>query len=132
MKKLILAIILIVSISFADYTVYRTVHTGHKIQTAVQFFVSETIYIPGKKPLVFKNQTITPPETAAGLLNKTVGAQTKGKGENTYVIAIGNVTADPSKKQYWAFYINGKLAIIGAGSYQLRPNDHIEWKIETY
>lgn len=70
--------------------------------------------------------------TALELLQKTTTMTIQGEGINAYITAINGRKADVSKKEYWAFYINGKLSSVGAGSYQLRPNDQIEWKIETY
>ena len=40
--------------------------------------------------------------------------------------------AEESKKEYWAFYINGKMANVGAADYQTKEGDKIEWKIEKY
>ncbi len=37
-----------------------------------------------------------------------------------------------SEKEFWSFYVNGKQAETGAGSYILKNNDTIEWKIEAY
>ena len=45
---------------------------------------------------------------------------------------INGRRVDDRKNEYWAFYLNGKMAQIGAGSYQLKNGDKIEWKIETY
>jgi hypothetical protein len=33
--------------------------------------------------------------------------------------------------QFWAFYLNGKLANEGAGAYVLKNNDKIEWKLNS-
>ncbi|MCL5775124.1 MAG: DUF4430 domain-containing protein [Patescibacteria group bacterium] len=33
--------------------------------------------------------------------------------------------------QFWAFYVNGKLANEGAGAYTLKNNDKIEWKLNS-
>jgi len=45
------------------------------------------------------------------------------------------VTAIDGKKsgdgQYWAFYINGELASVGAGEYQTQSSDLIEWRLES-
>lgn len=71
-------------------------------------------------------------KSALDLLNKTTTIQTKGAGQQAFVVEINNVKAEDSKKQFWAFYVNGKQAGVGAGSYILKPNDKIEWKIETY
>lgn len=56
----------------------------------------------------------------------------KGSGKNAFVTSIDGVTADNSKHQYWAFYVNGKLAQVGAGAYVTKDGDEIKWKLETY
>jgi len=33
--------------------------------------------------------------------------------------------------QFWAFYVNGKLANEGAGLYTLKSNDKVEWKLNS-
>lgn len=48
------------------------------------------------------------------------------------VIAINNRKADDSKKEYWAFYVNGKMAEVGPADYKTKNGDRIEWKIEKY
>jgi hypothetical protein len=32
--------------------------------------------------------------------------------------------------KYWTFYLNGKMADVGAGSYQSQSSDTIDWKLE--
>lgn len=48
------------------------------------------------------------------------------------VTTINNRKADPSKHEYWAFFINGKMAEVGPGNYQTKDTDIIDWKIATY
>lgn len=48
------------------------------------------------------------------------------------VIGINGRKADDSKKEFWAFYVNGKLSEVGPAEYQTKEGDKIEWKIETY
>ena len=38
----------------------------------------------------------------------------------------------PVGKQYWAFYINDKLADVGAKAYITKTTDQIGWKLEAY
>lgn len=79
-----------------------------------------------------KQHNVIKGETALELLKKTNSVVTQGEGENAFVTEINSVKTDSNKKEFWAFYINGKTASIGAGSYQLQNNDRIEWKIEKY
>ena len=46
-----------------------------------------------------------------------------------FVTGINGQVAD--EKTFWALYINGELAQVGAGDYQTKPEDTIEWKLET-
>lgn len=48
------------------------------------------------------------------------------------VISINNRKADDVKREYWAFYVNGKQAPVGSAEYQTKKGDKIEWKIEKY
>ncbi len=70
--------------------------------------------------------------TALEYLETQVKVKTKGEGVNAYVVAIGDLEVNADKNEFWSFYINGKMAEVGAGSYKLMPNDKIEWKIENF
>lgn len=48
------------------------------------------------------------------------------------VIEINNRGANTNKKEFWAFYINGKLASIGPSEYKTRKTDRIVWKIDSF
>ena len=48
------------------------------------------------------------------------------------VSVINEKKADSSKHEYWAFYVNGKLANVGPAEYSTKDSDLIEWKIEKY
>lgn len=48
------------------------------------------------------------------------------------IISINGRKADPDKKEFWAFYVNGEMAQVGAAEYITKGTDKIEWKIETY
>lgn len=37
---------------------------------------------------------------------------------------------DAGGKKYWTFYVNGKMAQVGAGDYQTKDSDKIEWKLQ--
>lgn len=47
-----------------------------------------------------------------------------------YVNAIDSIKA--GDHQFWAFYVNGKQAEVGAKDYQTKTGDAIEWKLESY
>ncbi len=48
------------------------------------------------------------------------------------VSTIANRTADANNREYWAFYVNGKMSSVGAAAYITNTTDKIEWKIEEY
>ena len=80
----------------------------------------------------FIKQEIISGKTALDLTKEKANIKTKGEGVNAYITEINGQEALNSKKEYWAFYVNGKMAEVGAGSYQLKDGDKIEWKIEKY
>lgn len=47
-----------------------------------------------------------------------------------FVNAIDGVA--PADHQFWALYVNGKQAEVGAKDYQTKTSDQIEWKLEAY
>jgi hypothetical protein len=71
-------------------------------------------------------------KTALDLLSQTHQIKTKGEKENAFITTVDNRTANDARHEFWAFYVNGKQASVGAGSYHLQPGDKILWKIETY
>ena len=48
------------------------------------------------------------------------------------VTAIAGRKADSSQHDYWAFYVNGKMAQVGPADYKTKDGDTIEWKIAKY
>ncbi len=48
------------------------------------------------------------------------------------VISINGRKANSSVHEYWAFYVNRKLAPVGPADYKTKDVDTIEWKIEKY
>ncbi|MDP4107584.1 MAG: DUF4430 domain-containing protein [Bacillota bacterium] len=71
--------------------------------------------------------------TALQLLQVTLGSDKIGLQDTQYgpmVISIDGTSAQGNS--YWAFYVNGQYASVGADSYKLQPNDQITFKLETY
>ena len=89
------------------------------------------IIIDGERKKEFKIK-IAPKSTALRLLYITCNIVTKGQKENAFITAINGRMADTNKREFWAFYVNGVQAQVGAGTYVVKNNDTIEWKIETY
>lgn len=76
--------------------------------------------------------TVNTGETALAVLQKSTSVITTGEGSNAFVTTINGRQAAAGKKEFWALYVNDKLADVGAGTYIVQPNDQIQWKIETY
>lgn len=58
--------------------------------------------------------------------------EAKGSGENSFITAVGGREADDSEREYWALYVNGVYAQLGAGSQQASAQDTITWRLEKY
>jgi len=84
------------------------------------------------QPTDFVKYVVDQSTTAWQLLKQTNQIKTQGEGKMAFVIEINNIVAVQKNKEYWAFYVNGKAAMVGAGSYQLKNSDKIEWKIEKF
>ena len=66
--------------------------------------------------------------TALKLLEQYTTVQTKHYSFGDMVTAINGISGTGPK--YWTFYINGKEASVGAGSYITKSSDAIDWKLQ--
>ncbi len=66
------------------------------------------------------------------LLENDPDAQVEGEGEQAMVTGINGRTADDSKNEYWALYVDGEMAQVGAGSLETSDGQTITWKLETF
>lgn len=69
-------------------------------------------------------------KTALDLLKNGYKVETKdfaGMGE--FVTAIDSVESEDGKN-FWAFYVDGKMAAEGAGTYKTKDGEKIEWRLE--
>lgn len=67
--------------------------------------------------------------TALAELKQVAHVSTQSSSYGEFVTAINNV-AGGTNNTYWDYYINGKLANVGAGSYKLAGGEKVEWKLE--
>ena len=68
--------------------------------------------------------------TALDLLKSSHRVETKTfSGVGAYVVSVDGIKEDAGKN-FWAFYVNGKQATVGAGDYKVQNGDKIEWKLE--
>ena len=68
-------------------------------------------------------------KTAMALLEKHATVQTKHYSFGDMVTAIDGTKGTGPK--YWTFYVNGKQASVGAGSYTTKNPDTITWKLQS-
>lgn len=69
-------------------------------------------------------------KTALDLLKSSHTVETKtydGLGE--LVTTIDGVA--PDSKHFWSFYVNGKMAEVGAGQYNTKAGETITWKLDA-
>jgi hypothetical protein len=67
--------------------------------------------------------------TALDLLKASHRVETQSFGDmGEFVQAIDGLASDGS--HFWAFYLNGSQATVGAGSYVTKSSDSIEWRLE--
>ena len=69
----------------------------------------------GKDALTILKQKLLVSQDNSGMINVIAGKK-----------------ADTTKREYWAFYVNGKMANVGPADYKTKNTDLIEWKIEKY
>lgn len=67
-------------------------------------------------------------QTALALLEKHAKVGVKHYSFGDLVTSINGTPGNGPK--YWTFYINGKEAQVGAGSYTTKAGDKLEWKLQ--
>lgn len=95
-----------------DSTAAATVSTVQKVQP-------DSVSYTGKKGVTALVQL---KETADGVV-------TKSSSYGDYVDGIGERKGGTDGK-YWSFYVDGKMASVGAGAYVSKGGEKIEWKFE--
>lgn len=69
-------------------------------------------------------------ETALDLLlAQDPQAEMSGEGEMAFVTAIQGRVAEDGK-EFWALYVDGEMAQVGAGALETEDGQQIEWKLE--
>ncbi len=135
MKKLLLLVI-VALVLFAGFTYFTPPSKQPKqisqIKKARSLTAQQKILKTRNDSASYNSYQLVEGKTALDLLQKTAAVVTKGQKENAFVVEINGKKAEEKNKEYWAFYINGKLSAVGAGSYKLKNGDKIEWKIENY
>ena len=129
MKKIFTFILVGLIIIFGYYFYQNKISTTKKSVVQQQ---NITVYLKLIGQTDFIKQVASANQTALDFTKEKAKVTTKGEGSSAYVVKINSKLAEDSKKEFFAFYINDKMAEVGAGSYKLRQGDKIEWKIEKY
>lgn len=66
---------------------------------------------------------------ALTLLKSNYQVETKSYDFGEMVESINGVK--PDSKHFWSFYVNGQMSQVGAGSYQTKTSDTLEWKLDS-
>ena len=67
--------------------------------------------------------------TALEILRENFNIETTDyMGIGEFVTSIEGITAGGT--HFWAFYVNGEMAMVGAGEFETRDEDRIEWKFK--
>lgn len=136
MKKVIFLILIIALLIGSEMFIFRrpqspTQSLSLLTPAPTDITVTQVITATDNESSTIK-KTVKAGKTALNFLQETATITTQGTGKNAFVISINKKAAETAEREYWSFYVNGKLANVGAGSYTLQPNDSIKWKLETY
>ena len=67
-------------------------------------------------------------QNALALLKKHATVTVRHYSFGDQVTSINGTEGNGPK--YWSFYVNGKMADVGAGAYITKDSDKIEWKLQ--
>jgi len=130
-KKIVVSMLFVLLVGITGYfQFFPKKEVPKKLNTRPTLSIKQIIRIDSD--VSEKREYITVGSTALQALYKTHKIQSKGLGTNAFITSIDGRTASDEKREFWAFYVNGKQAEVGAGTYVVKNNDTIEWKIETY
>lgn len=68
-------------------------------------------------------------KNALSLLKEKTAVELNDEG---MVVSINGRKAEVEKREFWGFYVNGKMAEVGAADFKTKDTDVISWKIENY
>lgn len=123
LHKILLPVVLSVFVLGAgcSFTQKVQVNTNAKLDNTN---ASSNTNLAAAKPVTYAGQD---GKSALELLQTSHQADVSDQG---FVNAIDGVK--PGTRQYWAFYVNGKLAEVGARDYKTKGDESIEWKLESF
>ena len=129
-KRICIAVVILLIAGLAGLATYN-LRSDNKAKSGSSVSSQQTkkaaiTYSQDGKTVDYKGES---GKTALVTLKSLTNVVTKTSSIGEYVTSINGLTAD-SNTQYWAFYVNDKMADKGAGSYQATSNDNIEWRLE--
>ena len=88
---------------------------------------TETFFQPVvEKTISYEGQN---DKTALELLQEEYQVETQDSSIGIFVISIDQTANEDNK--YWMFYIDGRLASLGADQYKTQDGENIEWRYES-
>jgi hypothetical protein len=126
-KKLVLVIaVILVVLTGATAFVWSKQLGREKAESQTTVQQQEQQAPPSQTYVTYKGQN---GKTALELLKLNADVVTKDSAYGPYVDSI-NGKAGGIEGKYWAFYVNGQMAQVGANDYATKDGDKIEWKFE--
>jgi len=127
LKALIIAAVLVVGAGGGSlYAIHNHGQAARPTKTVQSAPHEQLVSSADKKTVSYEGQT---GKTALEILKSLAQVQTQNSSYGEFVTGINGVTADGAK-QFWSFYVNGKLASEGAGTYKTTNGQKIEWRVE--
>lgn len=141
-KKTKILIVLIVSAILIIFVLFQTKTAQEKLNRPSNQPQESTIKETTLKASVkinydtrenlYSDIEINEGQTALDITQKVASISAIGEGATAYVTSINGRAADKGKKEFWEMLINNQSSQVGAGSYKVRDNDKIDWRIGTY
>lgn len=133
-NKIIIAIIVIVALGACGLGLYHITDNSNVVQPQVQ--PTEDVTATSGIQVLSDGKLVSyegiAGETALITLKKLAEVEATSSSLGEFVTSIDGLAADSSKNEFWAFYVNGQSASVGAGSYNSIVGDKIEWKLESF
>lgn len=114
-----------------DYSLNAGTNTANPPESSVNLMID---YGNGEIQ-AFNDLEITDGQTAYDLLKKVAAENNLdlkikdyGGSAGAFIEAINKIENSLTKNQYWQYWVNNRYAEIGAGQYELKAGDVLEWK----
>lgn len=117
-KQILLVVVLVLGVGY--FFEFKETKTSKKENTEVK---SEVV---DNKSFEYKGEE---GKDALSLLKEKTAVELNDKG---MVVSINGRKAETEKREFWGFYVNGKMAEVGAADFKTKDTDVINWKIENY